>query len=655
MANIIGPDVSFYQDDPQTPQGIDFAQMRASTNFVIIRAGQNLWVDSDFKANWREAKIAGLARGSYWFYDSRADPKKQADLWVQQFGSDFGELPLFADLEERYNGRFKGWKNWYTFLERVKVLVPQKEIFIYTAYYYWLEFAPNPTTQAANLEYFHKYPLWIANYGAAEPLVPKPWAKNEWLFWQYTSKGNGKPYGVESLNIDLNYFNGDFAAFLTRFGITEQPPPPPPPSPNPPPPPPPPPIVWQRVTTSILKVREGPGLTNLSIGYVFFGEIVQEIGANSDRTWINIRKLDGSLSGWVSAAYLINFNGQTPPVPDVPPTPIPNYDDKNWYRVNTSTLNVRDTPSASTGKIIGWVLMNDTLPALDDSTDPNWVQIERLDGLKGWCSKSYLVFLSTPRPSSIRQNLFSGVTYLRNDLKVPRPIVLHLMVIDLQTANLEFLVTPSSNSNGVICTRTTSKFLDEFKLNFAVNADGFTYLDATTFPPAAYCSKGGDVVKTAGFAASRGTVYSSQTTIQPEIYISARNQILVDSPPGKVFNAFAGERMVVKKGAMVENLAAALANPRTALGLNQNGRWLSLFVIDGRQDGYSEGVTFPEMANLMISYGIYTGVNLDGGGSSTMIIKGVDGKARILNSPIDLGVPGRQRAVANHLGLYIKK
>ena len=124
---------------------------------------------------------------------------------------------------------------------------------------------------------------------------------------------------------------------------------------------------------------------------------------------------------------------------------------------------------------------------------------------------------------------------------------------------------------------------------------------------------------------------------------------------GKAFNAVSGDRIVVKKGVTVKNLAAQTPNPRTAIGVNRNGRWLILMVVDGRQQGYSEGVTFPELAELLISYGVYTGVNMDGGGSSTMIIKGVDGDARILNSPIDQNVPGKERAVANHLGLYIKK
>jgi len=104
--SIVGPDVSFYQDDPGTLQEINFERMNNSADFVIIRVGQNLWVDPDFKNNWRRAKEAGLPRGSYWFYDSRADPRQQAELWINLLSGDLGELPLFLDLEESYRGAF---------------------------------------------------------------------------------------------------------------------------------------------------------------------------------------------------------------------------------------------------------------------------------------------------------------------------------------------------------------------------------------------------------------------------------------------------------------------------------------------------------------------------------------------------------------------
>jgi len=227
MTNILGPDVSFYQDDPTTSQTIDFAKMKAAgAGYVIIRGGQNAWSDRDFKINWPAAKAAGLPRGSYWFFDSRIDPKFQAELWVSLFYGDFGELPLFADFEERYGGKYGGWSNWNIFLEHLKVLVPGKELGIYTAYYYWKEFAPNYIFSPTALAYCKQYPLWIANYGTNDPLVPRPWSTTDhggWTFWQFTDHGDGYKYGVESKEIDLNYFNGDQAAFNARFGLESVP------------------------------------------------------------------------------------------------------------------------------------------------------------------------------------------------------------------------------------------------------------------------------------------------------------------------------------------------------------------------------------------------------------------------------------------------
>jgi len=214
---IIGPDVSFYQDDPATPQGIDFVKMRELASYVIIRAGQNRWADRDVKRNWATAKSSGLPRGAYWFYDSRVPPQEQAELWVSLLANDLGELPLFSDFEDSYGGAYGKWKDWYDFLERLKSQAPNKELAIYTAYYYWKERTLGAGIPIASLNYFKQYPLWIANYGVTKPLIPLPWT--EWTFWQFTAHGDGTLYGVESKNIDLNYFNGDLAAFNARFNL----------------------------------------------------------------------------------------------------------------------------------------------------------------------------------------------------------------------------------------------------------------------------------------------------------------------------------------------------------------------------------------------------------------------------------------------------
>ena len=219
MSQVIGADISFYQNNIETPKRIDFVKMHTLAEFVIIRAGQNLWMDRDVKWNWSDAKQAGIPRGSYWFYDSRANPKWQAELWVKTLGGDLGELPMFLDLEETYGGPYGGWRSWRVFLDHLKTLVGDKEIGIYTGYYYFKDNTPGEVSMRSELEYFHQYPLWIANYSNPKPLIPFPWEDNKWLLWQYTAIGAGAAFGVESKGIDLSYFNGSLEDFRARFNL----------------------------------------------------------------------------------------------------------------------------------------------------------------------------------------------------------------------------------------------------------------------------------------------------------------------------------------------------------------------------------------------------------------------------------------------------
>ena len=82
--------------------------------------------------------------------------------------------------------------------------------------------------------------------------------------------------------------------------------------------------------------------------------------------------------------------------------------------------------------------------------------------------------------------------------------------------------------------------------------------------------------------------------------------------------------------------------------------WIALLilVVDGRQPGYSEGATLDELAAMILEFGGYTGMNMDGGGSSTLVRESATGSAQVLNSPVDQGIPGRERVVGNHLGIY---
>lgn len=71
-------------------------------------------------------------------------------------------------------------------------------------------------------------------------------------------------------------------------------------------------------------------------------------------------------------------------------------------------------------------------------------------------------------------------------------------------------------------------------------------------------------------------------------------------------------------------------HPRTAIGWHKDGT-LILVTVDGRQPQRSVGMTIEELANLMLDLGCVEALNLDGGGSTTMVIKN-----RVVNSPSDL-------------------
>jgi hypothetical protein len=85
-------------------------------------------------------------------------------------------------------------------------------------------------------------------------------------------------------------------------------------------------------------------------------------------------------------------------------------------------------------------------------------------------------------------------------------------------------------------------------------------------------------------------------------------------------------------------------HPRTAIGISRDTGELFILVVDGRQS-FSRGYTMVELANLMTALGAEDALNLDGGGSSTMISGRPDGTRGVLNSPSD----GFERSVANAL------
>lgn len=87
--------------------------------------------------------------------------------------------------------------------------------------------------------------------------------------------------------------------------------------------------------------------------------------------------------------------------------------------------------------------------------------------------------------------------------------------------------------------------------------------------------------------------------------------------------------------------------PRTALGISQDGNKLILMVVDGR--GTSIGATHDEMVTLMKEYGAYNAMHLDGGGSSTMVAETADEDELSVKNTVSEGTP---RKIMTALGVF---
>ena len=123
-----------------------------------------------------------------------------------------------------------------------------------------------------------------------------------------------------------------------------------------------------------------------------------------------------------------------------------------------------------------------------------------------------------------------------------------------------------------------------------------------------------------------------------------RDTVQVDMTLGPVtpFNAVGGYPTLIRDSVIVPNVDSLGAvsfrgvNPRTAAGFAANGRRLLVVVIDGRQAGYSVGTTTRETAALLRDLGAREAVNLDGGGSTAMVVRdAATGQVRLVNKPSD--------------------
>lgn len=266
-----------------------------------------------------------------------------------------------------------------------------------------------------------------------------------------------------------------------------------------------------------------------------------------------------------------------------------------------------------------------------------------------------------PLPEPAWQPRFTGVETARIELEQPRKLVLHVARVDLRASGLRWFATPPAapgsaplappgRHTGETLGQFTSTFLREHALQLAINA--------APFGPVV--DEEGLLLDVAGLQVSLGRLVSGQTKDYPALMLMADGRARLARPPFDltgVANAVGGFDIVLERGVPLfrppaEGARPPALHPRTAVGLADDGWRAWLVVVDGRQEGYSLGVALHELAVLLRALGATEGINLDGGGTSAIVVQGSDAQPLVLNRPIHRGEPGRERVSASHLGLW---
>lgn len=127
--------------------------------------------------------------------------------------------------------------------------------------------------------------------------------------------------------------------------------------------------------------------------------------------------------------------------------------------------------------------------------------------------------------------------------------------------------------------------------------------------------------------------------------------------PADASFAVSGNALVLVEGRVAPK-PGGVRHPRTAVGLSADGGTLVLAAVDGRQP-HSRGVSLAELGDLMKSFGAHDALNLDGGGSTAMVMQDlVSGVFTVVNRPSEraAGFPDTplERPVVDVLGVSVQ-
>ncbi len=258
--------------------------------------------------------------------------------------------------------------------------------------------------------------------------------------------------------------------------------------------------------------------------------------------------------------------------------------------------------------------------------------------------------------------LHDGVLHAYMELKDPRPMKINTVQVDLHSPGIDFIATAADKDYGKpmpdfpqMTIQTKRLKVREFMKQ--KRAEGYDILVAANSTPWGPWRKpythiyAGNI----GLVISDGNIVADKKKNIPAFTVTKDNKVEIRIVKGdedrKNFRiALAGFSIILKDAKVV--IKYKDYHPRTCYGISADGRYLYLMTVDGRQKFISEGASVVECAELLRYFGAADGINMDGGGSTTLVNwNSKKNKAEVLSHQAF----GGERRVATSLGIIRKK
>ncbi len=270
---------------------------------------------------------------------------------------------------------------------------------------------------------------------------------------------------------------------------------------------------------------------------------------------------------------------------------------------------------------------------------------------------SVLAFALSTASTSVRAQdapkwvpMYDGVDIASYEVADPL-LKVHAARVDLTVPGIEFKTTPP-NENFEPETRettrqTTAGFLKEAGLSVAVNANFYNPFNARTI------STPGDA-NLIGLGVCDGFVESQPAANYPSFVVKKNGDVDVrvydkEDDLSDIQQAVSGNKIVLLDGEVLKQTDKAV-HPRTAVGLSKDKKYVYFMTIDGRQPGFSVGATYEQVAIELKNLGANVGLNLDGGGSTTFVLRDSENEPVVINRPCN-STKDRLRFNANGIGV----